>query len=726
MIITASRVDAINIDSYRQDNIKEQTSNKYVNNEKNISSECHSVCQNMSGDSLLKCAENYCSSQKNITNKEEKEDCILKSCNYTYTELSCPSNSIIEGDDTTCAATTSSSKTSCEIVNKEYYSYKVECNTNSTIKYPTNFPMVLFSGEGFEYQVAMYGNKSCTVTFDDALWKFNYASSYNDAERTNYINAINEYNHLSLSNYYYDSANANISLRIDEKRSEVHKTTKNLVSGEKYYDGNRDVSISTTSKTVTSYHDNDSVSQNVNIYKTDSSNGSYYNLPGVCISPIDNASVKEGSICQNGLGPYNQYFTDIKADTATNKIITNVEHNVSGLHVDNTCHYSVNDGDDELACYISIGTNSNQTGNILLDSEDINFYLYAITEKKDKVLRYNLGLKPKNIDDSFDNNTYYRLKRNSIKDVTTMTIYGTVTDGKDIVYCQKEVTIIPEKDDSCTFVKTLNDENGTMTLTIADIKDKNAKYYIKNVTSDTWLEMKKRTINSDDNISIIGKVETGSDVRYCYFKNNSSNETCTNMYKPAEYTKIRNYCHSNWQNDSSSFSSYDDCFNSCTANNQCKIKNNCQNKTEIRQYCQVNYQVDGYNSQSDCINDCSCSPNGIKYYYRTISISNPFPDRDANYNWFGYEKYITDDSSDEISNTNDEQEYVIVLDSKRINKIRSDTSKYNSKNKNNDAYTDYVREKDDDIGEYRSKFIHTDDVDDGGFYSYFTFVKDQE
>jgi hypothetical protein len=308
----------------------------------------------------------------------------------------------------------------------------------------------------------------------------------------------------------------------------------------------------------------------------------------------------------------------------------------------------------------------------------------------------------------------------SIKYNEDQIIYGTVTDGTNYAYCKKEVTITPN---ACSFTKIEN-SNNTTTVILNSINNPNAEYYIKDSTSNKWMYMNAKTISNNTKITIWGMVKVGNNRNYCVinFPDDKPN-TCTDLYKPTEYSKIKNYCENNWQKDGKGYSSYNDCYTDCTnGTNTCKSLYACSDIKAIRQYCKVNYQVDGYKNAGNCINDCSCGSNGLKYYYRTISLNNPFPDREAHYNWIGYEEYITNDIEDNTPSTNSGgPEYEIVLDSKRINAIKKHTKKYISEG--NDAYGDFIRASKKDTGKYKSKFIHVDDIEEGGFSTYFTYIE---
>ena len=681
---------------------------------------CKGVCNNLKGDALLKCAENFCSGVESIKDSNSKANCITNTCGYTYQKLTCDKNNTTNGNNTTCASTSSSSKDECQIINKDKYSYKIDCTTYTNVVYPTTLPTSIMAGSGFEYQVRLYGNKTCIVTFDEAQWKFDYASSYSDAERIDYLNAIATFNKLSLSSNVYNSSNANISIKISEKTNGKNSATNNkLKNEENYYMGNNDVTSTSTNKQISSYHKNQIKTVTIKTYVTDSSNGTLYNLPGVCISAKDNITIKEGATCDNGLGPYNKYFTGIYADSTTNATETTVIHGSAGMDVKNTCNYKV--ADRKLSCYITVESASNQKGNVLINNEDLIFTLHAVTDNKKSKITYNLGNKIKLPGEAFNNLKQKTIYKNTVKSNTDEYIYGTVTDGTNYAYCSKVVTITPNV---CQFEVEENSSN-TKIIKIKPVSDPTAEYYIKDSTSNKWMNLQSKKISSKTKITVWGQVRSKGNTSYCIIEFEPEPEeekTCTKLYKPVEYSKIKDYCASSWQKDTAGYSSSEDCYVTCTNGKTCKTLYEPKDTDAIKLYCKANYQLDGYKSSRDCINDCAYIKNGLKYYYRTISLNNPFPDREAHSNWFGYEEFITNDIEDNTPSTNSGgPEYEIVLDGKRIKSIKNHTKKYNSEG--NDAYGDFVRMNKKDKGSYKSKFIHVDDIEEGGFSTYFTYVE---
>ena len=150
----------------------------------------------------------------------------------------------------------------------------------------------------------------------------------------------------------------------------------------------------------------------------------------------------------------------------------------------------------------------------------------------------------------------------------------------------------------------------------------------------------------------------------------------------------------------------------------------CEKINEIQQYCQKNWFTDktGYQSENDCVKDCSCSSTTTPtkgYTYRPISLGNgsswsdangdgPFPrGRDPGYNWKGEDHDFDIIKSDEET-FGGEPLYVIRLDAEAIRKIRqsnkSNPASYlNYKNSTNTNTFEADRSK--GYLFYRSKFI---------------------
>lgn len=692
---------------------------------------CKTECAGLSGDDLLKCGEKYCSTAEDVKNSTSKAKCIKDDCGYTYTPLSCGTPTKTNGTNTTCGDETKANKKECSIINKTYYSYKVECTTKSNVKFPSILPKTIQAGEGFEYRVRLSGNKYCTFTFDTAKWKFEYAAAYSNSDRTNYLNAITNFNALILTSneeYKYDSKTAEVSIDINEKKQNQNsKVTKNLIAEEKYYQGDDSIRVSSRGMNVYSYHNNQKIEKTVKKYTTNSSNGVYYQLPSVCVSSKDHVTVKEGTTCGDDNGPYNKYFTNIYADNGQNDTKASVKHEAAGMDVKNDCNYTITQSESgDLECYIDLTPDNVCSEAVIDNTKDIVFKLYAVYKDKTKIIQYNLdttGYKEKN--QIFNNKDTYKIQKNTITTTKTVKVYGTVSDGTYVANCEKEVIITPQK---CQWTITKDPSTGVTTATLKEISDTSAKYYTKLSTSEDWLENKSISIKKNVKAIVNGKIKTSTAEYTCEFNtdcDDNQDKKCKRDYLPAQKAEIREHCAKYWNIDLDNYTSFDDCYISCTQSNSCDKNVDCTNITKVRNECKMNYSAYGYETEETCVNDCSCTTGGIDYYYRTIENNNPFPQRDANANWLGFEKYITNDVDDSTSSTSSgNPEYEIVLDEGRIKKIQKHNKEYN-KVSGNDAYNDYVWEDDEPMpgSPYKSKFIHNDDTSDGGFRSYFTYIE---
>jgi len=695
---------------------------------------CTNVCGKKTGDDLLKCAENFCAKSDGVKDSDSKRACIINQCKYETTPLTCSNIGTNNGIDTVCSDTTGANKNTCTTKNQNGISYKIECNTTSNVIFPDTLPKTIIPGEGFEYQVKLYGNKECTITLDVDKWKLDYASSYEKAERDNLVDAIKSFNNKKFTDLSYASENAVLKLEIDEARtnSDTVTTSINLIAQDKYNSGNKDVTQTKNTKKIKSYYTENGVSKEIEIsavttYETDSSNETLYDIEKVCISPEDNITIIEGSTCDNDLGPHSKYYSSTFAEkTDHNPSKTEVSHEISGLNVNNTCHFAVTP--DELSCNIAI---NNECSNYLYANQDIVFTLTAnYNRNRDKTISYNIGktkLSEKN-PLKYNGLTKYTISKNTIKEPTEVTVYGTVTDGKNIKHCSKTITVLPNTN-KCTFEKKENPTDNTVTVSIKSVENPNAVYQIKDSTSNKWMDIQSKTIKKDEHIILQGRViVNGVTYQDCFYEYppTTNCEKCVNKFKPTEYQKIKEYCTNNWQSDGAGYTSYDNCYSHCSSGgttNTCK--NSCDTKdlTCIKNYCKDKFGNDGYLTYGDCINDCSDPNDGLNYFYRTISNNNPFPQREAHYNWLGYEEYITNDKEDLTPSVGGAApEYEIKLDKDRIKIINDNISKYNNSGDNKSAYSDYMR-VDKNNAKYKSKFIHEDDPLDGGFKSYFTYIE---
>ena len=314
-------------------------------------------------------------------------------------------------------------------------------------------------------------------------------------------------------------------------------------------------------------------------------------------------------------------------------------------------------------------------------------------------------------------------KGSSNLDVSNTCNYN-IDNGNDPVTC----SIVRDPDDNNRYELRIENKNKVkVTYGLSG-----TKYELNGLT--------EYRVNSS-NFKLYGVVadEDGNFLATCDNNGNNNNgeNTCTALFKAAEYDKIKDYCDANWLSDTANYSSASDCFNSCSyGNNTCKNNPDFDSSDEaaVERYCETNYLKDGYKNEASCLNDCldlprpddePCLGVACDYLYRPISLIDPFPNnRRPGYNWYGKEIYITDDLLNPVLNPGTPAEYVIELTPDRIDSIRSQTLRYNATNEGGNAYIDYVYENENKRdGAYESKFIHTNDVGDGGFYSFFTLIE---
>ncbi len=641
---------------------------------------CPSTCAGKTGDDLLACSENYC--ERHSSNSNEKRTCMIE-CNAKDPNMpsyenftSCDKVSSSNAAYTVCSAQTSANKQTCEPATTKTY-FKTVCTEQSTLSYGDSLPTTIIPGQGISYTSTLHGNKNCVMTFEVNKWKFDYAARLAN-DRSDLLEILRRFQSYDDNSewakndkYKYDSSNADINITIDTDNEEK-SITKKLEASKTVNLLNKEIQVKVGSTVSVPLFANGNV-RNESIYRmisTDSSNKTIYRLPPTC---IDGASGKiydpnsEGNCNKSNDGPYYQLFTDITLKDGTYNTKVTVTKESSNFDANNTCDYNVNKKGG-LSCAV-IGSNGK--------------YELIINNKYGEDITYGLSTNRGTI----NNNTELYVGNN----VKNYTVWGTVKSNKKTIECS------------------------------------------------------------------LGVNDTPSD--------SSKDTTCRLLYKPAEYDKIRDYCSVHWADDTDNYTSETNCYNTCTNppindnpndpydpnnpddnnNSTCKVNKEfaCYELDKVKDYCKINFQKDGYKTESSCINDCSCSQPGkpndndnndnddnavcfgvlCDYLYRPISLKDPFPkNRIPGYNWYGREVYITDDLLNPALNSSATPEYVIELTPNRIKTIRGNTKKYNlGKGKN--AYIDYVYKNEYVTnGKYESKFIHVNDENDGGFYSYFEYI----
>lgn len=634
---------------------------------------CASTCSGKSGDDLLGCAENYC--QYSSSNSSGKKSCI-ETCGYMDPGFSsCSSDSSVLGNNTVCDADTTASNKICTKANKNNY-YKTVCTDKTTISYGNSLPVTITPGTGFTYTPTVSGSKTCEMTFEVSKWKFDYASSYTDEERNRLINILNQYNDVSDNSiwsrdlngtYNYKSNDADIEIEVtnsNDSNNSNKKTTKKLIADKTINLLDKKIKITSGgSYIIPLYNSGKTTKAALGLIKTESSNKATYKLPGVCIDNKDGTiyDIKPNGKCDSkNDGPYYSYYTNLKIKKGQYNTNTSVNKTSSSLNVKNTCNYNIN---LPVSCSIAVTECTESSPN---KAE------LRIENKNNLNITYGLshnGYELNNLSNYILNNSMNHL-------------YGAIgVDGDIVATCSIDLNV------------------PTCDLEPKPDPDYPDKY------------------------------------------------TCTTKYSPSNYSEIKEYCSSSWMTDTANYASEKDCVNFCsTGANTCK--NNPEVDTDdlesVTRFCSVkeNRDANGYNKANYanptlnekhniamCINDCidipkddDCLGIGCDYVYRPISLIDPFPNnRKAGYNWYGKEIYITDDLLNPVINpSGTEAEYIIELTPDIIKSINKNTDEYN-KTKGKNAYIDYVyndNEKED--GKYISKFIHSSDIENGGFGLYFT------
>lgn len=567
-----------------------------------------------------KCAMDYCDS---AVGEGNRKTCVTTTCGVKDPGFStCGKDTSTSGKTTSCAAETSASNTTCTSGNTSTY-YKTICKEQSDVYYNDSLPTSLQPGTGFSYSLLLSGSKKCNTAFDVNKWNFDYAVS-NNSNRQKLNQKLTNYQNLSsdtLSKYQYSASDANVTIDIEEtleKQTTSKTVTKKL---QKFVDvTKKDIKVSNRDSTFqvmtkkTKYNNKTFIS----------SMSSIYALQNVCIDGASGETydakyddLTKKYICNNtNDGPYNKYFTNLKAQVDTiNGTTVKITKSSSNMdELTNTCHYKVED--QPLSCVI------------LKDNNTYSLKLYSENNLNYKQMNYSnlkYSLSTNQNSDNWSNSILSTstgiLTKITKKTSTEFTLYGKINiDGKTIATCSSSQ---PEKN-------------------------------------------------------------TGN--------------SCTTKYKPTQYEEIAEYCKNNWYTDKNNYTNEKACYNACTnTEDSCKIKYTCNDTTSIQQYCSSQYnKITQATLYRSCINDCSCG--GGDAVYRPISLTTPFPNRQAGANWQGYEENINDGSEAEA-------EYVIELSASDIENINAQTEKYNTSTKN--AYIDYVRASNSDAnGEYVSKFIH--------------------
>ena len=631
---------------------------------------CEQTCGGKTGDNLLGCAEDYC--QVMTDNSNDKKECIT-TCGYTPPGgdskkfTNCGTYTDVDGSNTECDSSTKANKTTCDPATINNY-FKTVCTDESTISYGNSLPVMLNPGLGFTYTPKVSGSKVCRMTFEAEKWKFDYAGSYTKDERDKLIVILNRYNNVSDNSIWVKDDNNVYKYKSNDANIEIQITKDNNPSAVNRYETKRLIADRTT-----------------------------------------NLLSKEIVVSSGGSVTIPLFANGNKTNQTIFEVVQTSSSNETTYKLPGTC---IKSGDGTL---YDLGP----SGNCETNNEGPYYEHFT-----------NLQIK----DGRYETKTDV-IKTNSNLDVENTCEY-TVDSSNKPVSCSIVVTDCHSNKPDKAELRIENNSNLNVSYGLSN------SGYTLNGTNQLSVNSSTKKLYGAVGLNgrIVATCSKDLTVDVC------NPGDCKATYKPSEYAKIRDYCESNWRNDTDSYSSEKDCYNSCSSgSNTCK--NNPEvdrtDRASVEAFCSIkkNRDDNGYNKTNDvehniamCLNDCyipdppgeddeHCLGMVCNYLYRPISLKDPFPNnRDAGANWYGKEIFITDDLLNPLLNSGSEPEYVIELTPEVIDLINKDTDSYNS-GKNKNAYIDYIyNDNENKEGKYISKFIHSNDENDGGFNRYFTKV----
>ncbi len=215
---------------------------------------CTSVCANAmqggerKGDKYLSCASNFCDAKRDFSSQSasiSKRKCILDECLYKPEKpIDCDNNDLTYESDVTQngAADGKTISTFCGYTNKNMNKSSTELNgaytfcervgdakketdekynyiytysdTNTYLNYACKefsnyafkdlYNTTLQRGGPFDYHTIMYGNRECTIFFDYAMWKFDFAAIHalDDTRKIMMLDKIDAFNMISSGKDY--------------------------------------------------------------------------------------------------------------------------------------------------------------------------------------------------------------------------------------------------------------------------------------------------------------------------------------------------------------------------------------------------------------------------------------------------------------------------------------------------------------------------------------------
>ena len=734
---------------------------------------CQSVCGNLGGSRKLACAEKFCNKE---SSSGDKKYC-MEECGVTPQVYHTPCPDIGPSktpDQTVCESNYSSDINTCKripVTTKDgfEYFYLEKCITKTDIAFP-NIPGIVKPGEGFEYPTLVSGSKNCTLEFDDEHWAYAFAATLpGSREETMAKAALKDFRDRQLNSYTYDSRDLDIVLKV---KYEADKKERNvdtrLVPDNAYAFGDKTIQGSSINeRTLSSYRDEKVHSSNefvVSDFKTLSTNGTMYRLPAVCINTSTNTV---SNVCSDGktakqfyLGPYNKFYTDLKAtingDISTSTIVTDNNLSTKGI-ASNIC---TPPGPKALTCRYSV-TKIEQS--IKRPKEDKNFYngdkiTFALGIEGDRSLFKEAGMKigseEKTLKDlPINMELTLNFDENSIKETGYGSYYVDAwikrTDDEKI-NCPLFLPIKARNtcpDYACVCLLTTErrtdaEGNKTITYKFTNINPE-TKYYINvggpfNVNNPlseafrrTEITIKEGPIMPPVYATTVykGVIQTSENCEYIQ-KPATCEEaitTCAQGNKASLMHCVVAFCDDEKNRTTPrGVQSKDECITSCTAKKMtCKQRFLPNEIEKIKTYCTSDiegmpgWKRDGYTTPEICISDCSSY--GSRAIYRPVNIDTPFPDRAPIGNWNGLEALFEKESiqNQDLEAARESAAYVVTLDGSSIKKIRNSNNELNKSKQN--AYTSLLQSQSatNQIF-YKSKFIYDDDITNHGFYDIFS------
>ena len=183
----------------------------------------------------LKCAEGYCEGKSVGTNRTDayKATCLKEQCGKVRPTPTADSNSCSANGSRNCSSSSYSAETNDYKKQTGTISYanyfKTTCVVTSKGRYSNDLPTTLVPGTGgFNYNATVLGKKTCTLTFLQSLFEYDYASKLRgSASRTSLKNIAKSFKNMAANSTgtsgYYAVANSTAYIQVNSKRYDLKK-----------------------------------------------------------------------------------------------------------------------------------------------------------------------------------------------------------------------------------------------------------------------------------------------------------------------------------------------------------------------------------------------------------------------------------------------------------------------------------------------------------------------